>query len=348
MSINSKYFVPGRKFHQIWEHMLPDDVLMQFSSAFSCLNPKICPYSQIKQSLNFFSSQIHELMFGYFIYQFHNIAMCVSVFFTMVLAFERFRAVVKPVEYYNAVNSNSHPWCTVGLFYVTPVVVISILFNAPKFFETQFIETVILPDGQQVSKEIFLNTTGHGQVNICKYLYAYKKASCLYPGWLTTWFYVHNNLISTYNLFLQFLVNDTRWVLNPTPLRSNYHYVLWYNNVARWLYNLIDYLLLLSSGFGLFTFFINYYRCIVTGLLPVAGLSYLNYRIYDQIKHRRGQFMNHRGSNHKNQTHAQKVEEKRQAFVLFAIVILFVVCHVLRWVSLVLVWNCGFFFSFEK
>ena len=76
--------------------------------------------------------------------------------------------------------------------------------------------------------------------------------------------------------------------------------------------------------------FINYYRCIVTGLLPVAGLSYLNYRIYDQIKHRRGQFMNHRGSNHKNQTHAQKVEEKRQAFVLFAIVILFVVCHVLR------------------
>lgn len=348
MSINSKYFVPSRKFHQIWEHMLPDDVLMQFSCAFSCLNPKICPYSPIKQSLNFFSSQIHELMFGYFIYQFHNIAMCVSVFFTMVLAFERFRAVVKPVEYYNAVNSNSHPWCTVGLFYVIPVVVISILFNAPKFFETQFIETVILPDGQQVSKEIFLNTTGHGQVNICKYLYAYKKASCLYPGWLTTWFYVHNNLISTYNLFLQFLVNDTRWVLNPTPLRSNYHYVLWYNNVARWLYNLIDYLLLLSSGFGLFTFFINYYRCIVTGLLPVAGLSYLNYRIYDQIKHRRGQFMNHRGSNHKNQTHAQKVEEKRQAFVLFAIVILFVVCHVLRWVSLVLVWNCGFFFSFEK
>ena len=156
---------------------------MKFSSAFSCLNPKICPYSPIKQSLNFFSSQIHELMFGYFIYQFHNIAMCVSVFFTMVLAFERFRAVVKPVEYYNAVNSNSHPWCTVGLFYVTPVVVVSILFNAPKFFETQFIETVILPDGQQVSKDIFLNTTG--QVNICKYLYAYKKASCLYPGWLT-------------------------------------------------------------------------------------------------------------------------------------------------------------------
>ena len=180
MSINSKYFEPGRKFHQIWEHMLPDAVLFRFllfeSQNLSLLSDK-------KKSLNFFSSQIHELMFGYFIYQFHNIAMCVSVFFTMVLAFERFRAVVKPVEYYNAVNSNSHPWCTVGLFYVTPVVVVSILFNAPKFFETQFIETVILPDGQQVSKDIFLNTTG--QVNICKYLYAYKNASCLYPGWLT-------------------------------------------------------------------------------------------------------------------------------------------------------------------
>ena len=172
---------------------------------------------------------------------------------------------------------------------------------------------------------------------------------CILADW--PWFYVHNNLISTYNLFLQFLVNDTRWVLNPTPLRSNYHYVLWYNNVARWLYNLIYWLsfyfcrvVLVCSYFLLSTIL----RCIVTGLLPVAGLSYLNYRIYDQIKHRRGQFMNHRGSNHKNQTHAQKVEEKRQAFVLFAIVILFVVCHVLRWVSLVLVWNCGFFFSFEK
>ena len=67
----------------------------------------------------------------------------------------------------------------------------------------------------------------------------------------------------------------------------------------------------------------------MTGVIPVASLSYLNYRIYDQIKHRRGQFTHHR-QNHKNQTHAQKVEEKRQAFVLFAIVILFVVCHVLR------------------
>ena len=99
-------------------------------------------------------------MFGYVIYQFHNIAMCCSVFFTMVLAFERFRAVVKPVEYYNAVNSNSRPWCTVVLFYVTPVVIVSILFNAPKFFETQFIDTVILPNGEAVPKEEFLNTTG--------------------------------------------------------------------------------------------------------------------------------------------------------------------------------------------
>ena len=171
-------------------------------------------------------SQIHELMFGYVIYQFHNIAMCCSVFFTMVLAFERFRAVVKPVEYYNAVNSNSRPWCTVVLFYVTPVVVVSILFNAPKFFETQFIEMVILPDGQPVSKEIFLNTTA-GEVMSIMGL-RYKKGGgkmCLC---------VHNNL-SNYvpDLFLQFMVNDTRWQLHPTPLRSNYHYVLWYNNVAR-------------------------------------------------------------------------------------------------------------------
>ena len=85
-----------------------------------------------------FYSQLHELLFGYFFYQFHNMVMCASAYFTMVLAFERFRAVCNPVNYYNSVNTCQHLWRRAILWYVTPVVIVSVLFNFPKFFETQF------------------------------------------------------------------------------------------------------------------------------------------------------------------------------------------------------------------
>ena len=64
--------------------------------------------------------------------------MCASAYFTMVLAFERFRAVCNPVNYYNSVNTCQHLWRRAILWYVTPVVIVSVLFNFPKFFETQF------------------------------------------------------------------------------------------------------------------------------------------------------------------------------------------------------------------
>ena len=61
-------------------------------------------------------------------------------------------------------------------------------------------------------------------------------------------------------------MNITKYVLTATDLRVNYYYVMWYTNVA---------------------------RLIITGIVPVASLSYLNYRIYAQIK-LRGQFHNPR------------------------------------------------------
>ena len=93
-------------------------------------NPKVLKFR--------YCSQLHELLFGYFFYQFHNMVMCASAYFTMVLAFERFRAVCNPVNYYNSVNTCQHLWRRAILWYVTPVVIVSVLFNFPKFFETQF------------------------------------------------------------------------------------------------------------------------------------------------------------------------------------------------------------------
>ena len=75
-------------------------------------------------------------------YQFHNMVVCCSTYTTVVLALERYRAVWRPIEYHNNVNSSPHPWRRV-LVYIVPVVIFSALFNIPKFFETKFTEKII-------------------------------------------------------------------------------------------------------------------------------------------------------------------------------------------------------------
>lgn len=89
------------------------------------------------------STQVHEYLFGYFLYQFHNMIMCCSTYITVVLALERYRAVWRPIEYHNNVNSSAHPWRRVFKSYIVPVIGFSVVFNMPKFFETRFIETIV-------------------------------------------------------------------------------------------------------------------------------------------------------------------------------------------------------------
>ncbi len=82
-------------------------------------------------------SQLHEYAFGYGLYQFHNIVLCVSIYVTLSLALERYRAVWRPVEYHNRCKVYS-PWRCVAN-YIVPVFVFSVVFNIPKFFEVTFI-----------------------------------------------------------------------------------------------------------------------------------------------------------------------------------------------------------------
>ena len=76
------------------------------------------------------STKAHQYLFGYFLYQFHNMVLCASTYITVVLALERYKAVWRPVEYRNSVLSGD-PWCRV-FTYVAPVIVLSVLFNVPK------------------------------------------------------------------------------------------------------------------------------------------------------------------------------------------------------------------------
>ena len=53
---------------------------------------------------------------------------------------QRYRAVWRPIEYHNTVNSSPNPWRRVCFEYIIPVVLGSIIFNLPKFFETTFVQ----------------------------------------------------------------------------------------------------------------------------------------------------------------------------------------------------------------
>ena len=76
-----------------------------------------------------------------FFLQFHNMILCACIYITVVLALERYRAVWRPVEYHNIVNG-SNPWRRVAS-YIVPVVIFSVVFNIPKFFEAKFEEKTI-------------------------------------------------------------------------------------------------------------------------------------------------------------------------------------------------------------
>ena len=79
-------------------------------------------------------SEAHEYAFAYFLYQFHSYVLCCSMYITISLALERYRAVCKPVEYYNNTRG-VNPWKKMGLGYLIPVMFFSLLFNVPKLFE---------------------------------------------------------------------------------------------------------------------------------------------------------------------------------------------------------------------
>ena len=56
---------------------------------------------------------------------------------TVVLAFERFIAVTRPIDYHvNVTSSGVSPWRRVCA-YMIPTVLFSVAFNIPKFFEVR-------------------------------------------------------------------------------------------------------------------------------------------------------------------------------------------------------------------
>ena len=89
----------------------------------------------IRQEIGSISLQLHIVIFVYFLYPLHNIVLCLSILMTVVLAMERFRSISDPIDYH-AIIVGGRQWQRV-FRYVAPVIVLSVAFNVPKFFELQ-------------------------------------------------------------------------------------------------------------------------------------------------------------------------------------------------------------------
>jgi hypothetical protein len=170
-------------------------------------------------------NNLHILMFPHFLHPLNSISMMCSIYMTVGVALERYRAVYYPLDYNRRkqdTTSYMHRFVTL----LCPLMVFAFLFNIPKFFES---EVIYHKDG-----------------------------------------------------------NTTEIYLDVTELRMNDGYVTWY---------------------------INYARLIVLGLLPFTAISFLNTKIYLAIRRRRK---------------GRRRPDDNLSIVLVIIVAVFIICNLPR------------------
>lgn len=107
---------------------------------------------------NFASSPEHLIIFIYSLYQLQNIAFLCSIYTTVLLAVQRYLAISRPIEYYVDVASATaagRNW-KAAMTYTFPVILFSVLFNMPKFFEFTIAHEVV---EMKVNANVTVNET---------------------------------------------------------------------------------------------------------------------------------------------------------------------------------------------
>jgi len=91
--------------------------------------------------------------------------------------------------------------------------------------------------------------------------------------------------------------------LGATNMRIDYNYVLWYINISNFL---------------------------LTALIPVGVLSYINCKIHSSLHNFMARRPSAFGIRQNHQAREQRASDVKQVFILFSIVIILVICHSLR------------------
>ena len=221
-------------------------------------------------------TSIQQYLFAKLLYPFRSMAMCCSIYTTMVLTLERYQAITSPIAYR---NRNASLSLGKRLFtYIVPVMLFSFIYYTPKFFD----------------------------------LYLEEVTEC---GWKNQSSSPNNNSIMVKENGTECL---TELRIYPTDLRIHQQYIFWYLNVS---------------------------NLIVTCLIPIGLLMFLNCRIVSALQEYRrrrpiGTMKDNDSSIKNKECTRQNNKDVKQTFILFSIVILFVVCHALRIVmNITEIWN---------
>ena len=225
---------------------------------------------------------VQQYLFAKFLYPFRSMAMCCSIYTTIVLTLERYQAITSPIEYRN--RSASHSLGKRLFTYIVPVMLFSFLYYFPKFFD----------------------------------LYLEEVSDC---GYKNESLFLNNSSINIVQINTTDCVSELR--IYPTNLRIHRQYIFWYLNVS---------------------------NLIVTCIIPVGLLLFLNCRIASSLHEYRLRrpikAMKDNDSSIKNKESTRQNKDVKQTFILFSIVILFVFCHALRIImNITEMWNLNHFYS---
>ena len=92
----------------------------------------------------------HIYLFPYLLYPLQNITMVASIYTTVVVAIERYYAVTRPISAF--VDDGHGKWKKVIVF-IAPVLVFSVIFNIPTFFEFR-VEIIDTPPPNCANTEV--------------------------------------------------------------------------------------------------------------------------------------------------------------------------------------------------
>ena len=90
---------------------------------------------------HFYQSSLHDYVYGAFLHPFRSMIMFASIYMIIVLSYERYKVISNPVVYQTNIDEMSNPWLSL-LKYIGPLVIFSIVFYLPKFWELQVNEVV--------------------------------------------------------------------------------------------------------------------------------------------------------------------------------------------------------------
>ena len=81
------------------------------------------------------TTQVHIFLFPKVLYPLSSVTLCISIYMVVAISMERYIAVTRPISLHLEMENSKRAQVKRFLKYLLPVVLFSILFNIPKFFD---------------------------------------------------------------------------------------------------------------------------------------------------------------------------------------------------------------------